>query len=114
MFIISVTAYADFDIPYEVNVVALKNKEDADKLTMILNTFCAELSKKDEDVRLIKYLRNIYILKDLKDSIFKETQMNGIEINLLIDILISICEENYVYSYSDIFKVQNVKELLCS
>ena len=59
MFIISVTAYADFDIPYEVNVVALKNKEDADKLTMILNTFCAELSKKDEDVRLIKYLRNI-------------------------------------------------------
>ena len=45
MFIISVTAYADFDIPYEVNVVALKNKEDADKLTMILNTFCAELKK---------------------------------------------------------------------
>ena len=40
--------------------------------------------------------------------------MNGIEINLLLDILISICEENYVYSYSDIFKVQNVKELLCS
>ena len=101
------------DFPGSVKMILVKG-EDADKLTMILNTFCAELSKKDEDVRLIKYLRNIDILKDLKDSIFKETQMNGIEINLLLDILISICEENYVYSYSDIFKVQNVKELLCS
>ena len=79
---------------------------------MTLNRFCGELSKKGEDVRLSKYLKTPNILKDLKDLIYTNMQMNGIEINLLLNTLISICEDNYIYAYSDIFQLQNVVELI--
>ena len=112
MVIMRVKAFADFDIPYEIDLAVLEKKEVADEICKVLNGFCERLEGCHQDVKLMKYLAH----KDWVDKLAKElrenTKIDKYQVNLFIENLISVCEENYVYIYPDIFSVKWIMNLI--
>ena len=56
MHVLTVKAFADFDIPYSVNIAVMEDGSKLKTIAQILNNFCSRLPDKEIDVLLKKYL----------------------------------------------------------
>ena len=111
MYILTVRAFADFDIPYEVYVGALKDKVRADCLKEKLNEWVNNQPNVNQDIRLSKILEDESLKYEFCD-IFRFALVTAIP-QEYIDIFVNIClkaiEDNYVYLNKNIFDVEEIK-----
>ena len=112
MHVLTVKAFADFDIPYSVNMAVMEDGSKLKTIAQILNKFCSCLPDKNNDVLLKKYLVHKHWVEELRDDLTTETKVDKSNIDLLVENLLNICENNSVYIYDNIFATEEVPNLI--
>ena len=111
MYIISVKAFADFDIPYDSELAVIENEVVVKELCSVLNDFCAGLDGCHQDVRLIKYLGDKEWVDKLANELNEKTKIDKSNIGYFIEKLVSVCDSECVYIYPNIFSAKWIMSL---
>lgn len=111
MYVLTVKAFSDFDVPYTVTIAAMVDGNKINNIAETLNKFCGRLPDKDNDVRLKKYLSHANWVEELKNDLRTGTTIDNHNMDLLVNKLLGVCEHNYVYIYDNIFEVEKVVHL---
>lgn len=111
MYILKVKAFADFDIPYDINISVFGDLSTVEYLRDTLNKYISECSVVDQDILFSKLMEN----KEEADKFcgrvrFAFTGMLDYEaLNSFVDTIFSICKNNCVYINTNIFSIEEVK-----
>ncbi len=108
MFILKVRAFGDFDVSYDIDLAVFEEKEKSDESCKVLNEFCRSLDGCNQDIKLSKYLVHSNWVEKLKKALEENTEMCDSQISSLVQILVSLCKENSIYIYPDIFFVNTI------
>ena len=110
MFLITITAYADFDIPYEVPLLVTKYFDKANKIVNVLNGFLNKYVPQDgEDKELSKVLEEEITAKELYNVVrsdFGEKSTVKIICHLKAAYM-----ANLVFLYNNIIKISEVERI---
>lgn len=107
MHILMVTAWGDFDCPYDIPVCCSSEFNTLKNIRNGLNNYCANHPKVDMDVKLIEAFKNPRsgLYEALCEVTNKEMAFK------IYTELESICADNSVLIYGDAFAIQSVVEL---
>ena len=111
MYILIVKAFADFDIPYSVNVGAFNSIVRVNVLRDNLNEWVNKHPKVNNDIRISDIFENDKY-KDEFTEICRFALESAIPMSDIIsftETCFEIFEKNYVYLNSDIFSVEEIK-----
>ena len=111
MYILTVRAFADFDIPYNVNITAFESSVRVNALKDKLNELISNHPKVDCDIRISEILedenfKNEFI-ETCKFVLLSAIPMSGI--TLFCEKCFEIFQKNYVYLNTNIFEICEVK-----
>jgi hypothetical protein len=111
MYILTVRAFADFDIPYTVNLGAFNSLVRVNYLKDNLNNWVKKHPKVDCDIRISDIFENEkYKNEFIETCKFALISAVSVEdIVSFVDVCFKGFQENYVYLNTDIFDVEEIK-----
>lgn len=110
MYILTVRAFADFDIPYTVNVGAFNSLVRVNALKDKLNEWVNKHPKVNNDIRISAIFDEKCqdeFIEICRFVLYSAIPMN--EILSFAESCFKIFQENYVYLNTDIFAVEEIK-----
>ena len=111
MYILTVKAFADFDIPYAVNLGIFNSYFRINYLKDSLNELVNKHPKVNSDTRISNILEDSMLKKEFIDT-FRVVLLSVIpqnEIDSFVEICLKVFTENYVYLNTGIFDVEELK-----
>ena len=111
MYILTIKAFADFDIPYTVNLGAFNSYFRVNYLKDSLNEWVNKHPKVNSDIRILNILEDSELKKEFVDT-FKCALLSAVpqnEIDSFVEICLKVFTENYVYLNTGIFDVEELK-----
>ena len=114
MCILTVKAFADFDIPYTVNIGVFNSIVRVNALRDNLNKWVNHHPKVNNDIRISEILedekyKNEFI-EICRSVLFSAAPMS--DINSFVETCFEIFEKNYVYLNTDIFAIEDIKVIV--
>lgn len=109
MFLITVRAYSDFDIPYDIPVIAVSDDKKSNEIIDTLNGFSKNHNQNGKDKKLSELLKNNLLYKELSESL--SSKIDEHDAGIIIRKLTDICKNNNVFVYDDIFDILEVAEI---
>lgn len=109
MFLITVRAYSEFDIPYDIPVIAVGNNKKSNEIIDTLNSFSKNHNQNGEDKKLSEVLENNLLHKELNELLSQK--INEHDADVIVRRLTDICRNNAVFVYDDIFDILEVTEI---
>ena len=109
MFLITVRAYSDFDIPYDIPVIAVGNNKKLNEIIDTLNGFSKNHNQNGEDKKLSELLKDNLLYKELNESL--NSKIDEHDADIIIRKLTDVCKNNNVFVYDDIFNILEVTEI---
>ncbi len=96
---------------YDINVAIMDDKDRLIKICEVLNKFSGSLPDLDVYSKLGDFLCNPNWVEVLKNSLIYDAEMNEYSASRLIDKIKIICDSHYIFTYSDIFSVEDIIRL---
>lgn len=109
MFLITVRAYSDYAISYNIPVIVVGNYKKSNEIINILNSFSKNHNQNGEDKKLSEVLKDNLLYKELNDLL--NQKISKYDTDIIIKKLTDICKNNDVFVYDDIFNILEVVEL---
>lgn len=114
MCIFTVRAFADFDIPYTVNIGVFNSIIRVNSLRDRLNEWVNQHPKVNNDIRISEILENEKYKNEFieicRSVLFSAIPMS--DILSFVETCFDIFEKNYVYLNTDIFGIDEIK-IIC-
>lgn len=113
MYILKVKAFADFDIPYDINLAVFSDSLRANYIRDSLNDWVNKQPKVNQDVRFFNIVADDDIRNDFLLAI-TSALANWFDRNQIASFVTNYFEvirNNYVYLNNDIFKVEEIQDL---
>lgn len=98
MFLITVRAYSDYDISYNIPVIVVGNDKKSNEIINILNSFSKNHNQNGKDKKLSEVLKDNLLYKELNDLLNQKINKHDTD----------ICKNNDVFVYDDIFNILEV------
>ena len=113
MYILKVKAFADFDIPYDINIAVFSNSFQANYVRDELNNWIRNQSNINQDIRLIKILENNDIQNEFLLTITSALAnwYNRNQIASFVTNFFEVIKNNYIYLNTSIFIVEEILDL---
>lgn len=106
MFIITATAYGDFDERYDVLLASTPSKTRAKSVVKYLNDFCKTKNPSEEELRLYPYLNS-----SETTGLHADLSQHIDDTDTFIQTLKKLSEANSIYAYATTFDVSETMDI---
>lgn len=109
IYLVMARFYGDFDIPYEIPIIAIDNGTSARKIENILKNFCKKYNPNDNDIPFTDFQ---YHWSEIYEKLDKF--LDNADIEIFKERINTVCDNPCIYALHSTFFVENLFEIQCT